>query len=334
MLKYKIYRYIYQARVSFVSLKIKDKKEKKPHAFVSYTSHKPQCTTLHGHRLHKRIHRIATLLQSRRDELLSQDIESVAFSETVENIQPIEPFLDHPLLRRLLQDLASVAYDEQSRRATAFFFHGRCDVLQRSADHALVGAGSALDDCAGCRRGIGGGFVARQAVAEEFESVESHEEDNSLVGEVVWRIGRSAFASSTSADQHLVAHGAMRDGDPREQGSAKRAGDAREDRGDVAVLAEEGEFFGAAAVEVGVTLLEAEDGLALLHGTEAHFEELLLCCVCVAGEFAGDFDWCSARDEFKDAGGDEFVCQDEVGTPNSFESRCCEEIGVSRTRAC
>ena len=172
--------------------------------------------------------------------------------------------------------------------------------------------------------------MSRQAVAESFKPMKSHEEDDGLVGKVVRRVRRSAFTPSTSADQHLVADGAVGDRDPREQWSAERAGDAWEDRGDVAVLAEEVEFFRAAAVEVWVTLLEAEDGLALLYGSETHFQELLLCCVGVAWEFAGDFDWRSARDEFEDSGRDKFVCKDEVGAADSLESRCCEEIGVSR----
>ena len=72
MLK-KIYS-ISRARVSFVE--IKDKKKKNPHAFVSGTSrHAPH---LHRHGLHKVVHGIAALLQSRRDELLSQAIEAVA----------------------------------------------------------------------------------------------------------------------------------------------------------------------------------------------------------------------------------------------------------------
>jgi hypothetical protein len=72
MLK-KIYS-ISRARVSFVE--IKDKKEKNPHAFVSGTSrHAPY---LHRHGLHKVVHGIAALLQSRRDKLLSQAIEAVA----------------------------------------------------------------------------------------------------------------------------------------------------------------------------------------------------------------------------------------------------------------
>ena len=72
MLK-KIYS-ISRAWVSFVE--IKDKKEKNPHAFVSGTSrHAPY---LHRHGLHKVVHGIAALLQSRRDELLSQAIEAVA----------------------------------------------------------------------------------------------------------------------------------------------------------------------------------------------------------------------------------------------------------------
>ena len=169
-----------------------------------------------------------------------------------------------------------------------------------------------------------------QAVAEGFKPVESHEEDDGLVGKVVRRVRRSAFTPSTSADQHLVTDGAVGDRNPREQRSAERAGDSWKDRGDVAVLAEEVEFFRAAAVEVWVALLEAEDGLALLYGSETHFQELLLCCVGVAWEFAGDFDWRSARDEFEDAGGDQFVCQNEVGTANGLESCCCEKIGVSR----
>ena len=71
MLK-KIYS-ISRARVSFVE--IKDKKEKNPHAFVSVN--KPP-RTLHRHGLHKVVHGIAALLQSRRDELLSQAIEATA----------------------------------------------------------------------------------------------------------------------------------------------------------------------------------------------------------------------------------------------------------------
>ena len=146
-----------------------------------------------------------------------------------------------------------------------------------------------------------------QAVAEGFESVQRHEEDDGLVGEVVRWLWSGALTASTSADKYLVADRAMSDGDLGEQRSAERARDAWEHGGDVAVLAEEIELFGSAAIQVRITLFEAENGLALLHCAEAHFEEFLLCCVSVAGEFARDLDGCAAGDEFEDTGGDEFV---------------------------
>lgn len=95
---------------------------------MSSLVYKPQ--HLHRHRLHKVIHRITALLQSRRNELLSQTIETIAaLSQGVENIKAIEAFLDDPFLGSLLQDFAGVADDEQSRRTAAFFFDGGCNVF-------------------------------------------------------------------------------------------------------------------------------------------------------------------------------------------------------------
>jgi hypothetical protein len=96
----------------------------------------------------------------------------------------------------------------------------------------------------------------------------------------------------------LIADGAVGDGDFGEERRAERARDAWKDGGNIAVLTEEVELFGSAAVKVRVTLLQAEDGLALLDCSEAHFEEFLLRCVGVAGELAGDLDGCAAGDEF------------------------------------
>jgi hypothetical protein len=105
----------------------------------------------------------------------------------------------------------------------------------------------------------------------------------------------------------LIADGAVRDGNSGEERSTEGACDAWENCGNVAVLAEEVEFFGSTAVKVWVALFETEDGLSLLHCSETHLEEFLLCCVCVAWEFAGDFYRCPARNKLQDTGRDELI---------------------------
>lgn len=79
------------------------------------------------------------------------------------------------------------------------------------------------------------------------------------------------------------------------------------------MLSEEVEFFAAAAVDVGVALLEADDDLAGLESLEAHGQELFLRLFGIAGEFAGDVDFGAAGDKIEDGGRDEFVGEDEVG---------------------
>ena len=66
---------------------------------------------LHRHRL-RHDHGIATLLQTRRDELLAKPIKTAtALVQAVKDIHSSESFLDNPLLRCLLQDFASQSDD-------------------------------------------------------------------------------------------------------------------------------------------------------------------------------------------------------------------------------
>lgn len=99
------------------------------------------------------------------------------------------------------------------------------------------------------------------------------------------------------------------------------------------MLSEEVELFAATAVDVGVALLEAYDGLARLEPVQAHGQELFLCLFSIAGEFAGDVDFGAAGDEIEDGCGDEFVGEDEVGGLNGTVGCEGEEVGIARAGA-
>lgn len=95
------------------------------------------------------------------------------------------------------------------------------------------------------------------------------------------------------------------------------------------MLSEEVELFAAAAVDVRVALLEADDDLARLESIKAHGQELLLRFFSIAGEFAGDVDLGAARDEIEDGGRDEFVGEDEVGGLDGTVGCEGEEVGIA-----
>ncbi len=99
------------------------------------------------------------------------------------------------------------------------------------------------------------------------------------------------------------------------------------------MVSEIGEFFSASAVDVRITLLESDNNLACFQAGKAHGEEFFLRLFCVAGEFAGDVDFCAAGDEIEDGSWDEFVGEDEVCALNGAVSGYCQEIWTARARA-
>lgn len=91
---------------------------------------------------------------------------------------------------------------------------------------------------------------------------------------------------------------------------------------------EEVVFLAAAAVDVGVALLETDDVEALLQAGESEGEEFFLGFVGVSGELAGDVESCTAGDEGEYGGGDKLVGEDEVGGLDGFEGGGGEEVRV------
>lgn len=170
-----------------------------------------------------------------------------------------------------------------------------------------------------------------EAGDEVLESVEGHEEDDGLVGEVGGWVWGGAFSSSTRADEDLIADRAVRCRDLSEKRSAQGRCDTGQDDSFVAMFAEKGDFFGASAVEVWVALFQSEDGFAFFEGFETHSVELVLGLIGIAGEFAGDLNGGSAGHEFEDWGGNEFVCEDEVGAADGFEGGGSEKVRMARS---
>lgn len=218
-------------------------------------------------------------------------------------------------------------------------------MLERRSNNALVRARGALNDGAGRLRrpgqsvvrvlrfgvglAVGGRERGGKRVDEGPEPMQRHQEDDGLAGHIRWRIGTGALAARARANEDLISDGAMGRWDGREQGRAERRRDARQDGREVAVLSEEVEFLAAAAVDVGIALLEADDDLAGLEGVQAHAQELFLRLLRVAGEFARDVDFGAAGDEVEDGGGDELVGEDEVRGLDCAVRGEREEVWVS-----
>ena len=279
---------------------------------------------------------------------------------TTNAVQPPEALLDDPGPGPRGDELAGAggAHDEQARRPAPLPLDGRGHVPQRGPHDPLVGAARPLDDGAGrvqrvqnpCRLGFGDWFAAAAAAAavivekkargkfghEAFYPVQSHEEDGGPGGHVARRGRGFTLLAGAGADEDLVGDVAPRHGDAGEQRRAEGRGDAGQDadtRGEPAG-GEEVELLGAAAVDVGVPLLEAEDGAAGAETREGEVQELLLGGVGVAGELARDVHLRAARDEGEDGGGDELVGEDEVGGEDGCLGGYGQEGGVARAGAC
>lgn len=143
--------------------------------------------------------------------------------------------------------------------------------------------------------------------------MQRHEKNNRLRRHIGWRWRRGPLPSRPRANQHLVRDTPMRRRNRRKQRRRQRTSDPRQDNRAIPMPLEKHVFFPAAAVDIGIALLETENRQALGEVREPEFEQFLLGGIGVAGEFAGDVDGGAARDEVEDGGGDEFVGEDDGG---------------------
>ncbi|KAJ6446842.1 hypothetical protein O9K51_01615 [Purpureocillium lavendulum] len=158
-----------------------------------------------------------------------------------------------------------------------------------------------------------------------------HEEDDGAGGDVLGGRWGLTLLAGAGADEDLVGDVALGDGDAGEEGRAEGARHAGQDADPVAEAPclEPVHLLAAAAVDKGVALLEAQDGLALAHAAQRRLEELLLGALRVAGELAGDVDGRAPRDQVQHGRGDELVGEDEVGAVDGVEGGAREERGVA-----
>ena len=116
--------------------------------------------------------------------------------------------------------------------------------------------------------------------------------------------------------------------DLRECGCYQRRRQSRDHDRPEPRRAEELKLLGPAPVDVRIALLEAHDAFAISQRCETKAQQLLLCGVCVAGEFLGDEEVGATWDEGKDAGGDEFIGEDKVRGLQCFEGGGGEKVGM------
>src|ERR1700733_10444520 len=100
------------------------------------------------------------------------------------------------------------------------------------------------------------------------------------------------------------------------------------------MFAKECQLFRTTAVQIWVTLLQAQDMLALLQRFESETKQLFLCCISITRKLASNLDRCAAWNEIQDASRHELVGKDEVCRLNRVESCSGEEVRVTWTRTC
>lgn len=127
--------------------------------------------------------------------------------------------------------------------------------------------------------------------------MERHEEYHGLRG-YIWRRSRcNTLASRSGTDQHLIGHASMGRRDAGKERRRESARDSREHHWCESILLKIGILFGAAAVEIWVSLLEPQDRMAFLQGFKAKSEKLRLRSVGVAGKLPGYVDGSTAGNE-------------------------------------
>ncbi len=138
--------------------------------------------------------------------------------------------------------------------------------------------------------------------------MQRHEKNDGLGGYVRRRLGRSTFATSAGADEHLITDTPMCSWNRCKERCTQCARNPRQHNRRETLLSEKRKLLSPAAVDVGIPLFQAQDREAFPQGLETESQKFFLRCFGVPGEFAGDVDRCSARNEIEDWSGDEFIC--------------------------
>ncbi len=120
-----------------------------------------------------------------------------------------------------------------------------------------------------------------------------------------------------------------------ERGAAARrrcagGGDAGADAEADAVCGEMLHLFGRAAKDRGVAALQAHDALARLGGGEEEVVDAFLRLAVAAGAFADADPLDALGDEVEDAGADEGVVEDDLGSGDQLFGLAGEEVRVAR----
>src|ERR1700733_5251908 len=100
------------------------------------------------------------------------------------------------------------------------------------------------------------------------------------------------------------------------------------------MFTKECQLFRTTAVQKWVTLLQAQDMLALLQRFESEAKQLFLCRISITWKLASNLDRCPAWNEIQDASRHELVGKDEVCRLNCVESCSGEEIRMAWARTC
>lgn len=127
--------------------------------------------------------------------------------------------------------------------------------------------------------------------------MERHEEYHGLRG-YIWRRNRcDTLASRSGTDQHLIGHASMSRRNAGKERRRESARDSREHHRRESIFLEIGVLFGAAAVEIWVSLLEPQHRVAFLQGFKAKSEKLRLRSVGVSGKLPRYLDGGTAGNE-------------------------------------